>query len=108
MQAVDEGHIQKESGEFLTAMKILETSPKWKVKEEKTVSVWEMDVDGRTAIKASITINVPMERVVECFRTPKFMRSLNENMVKSDIPYEKGNLKVIHLVVKMPGPVSNR
>ena len=40
MQAVDEGHIQKESGEFLTAMKILETSPKWKLKEEKDITVW--------------------------------------------------------------------
>ena len=53
-------------------------------------------------------VNVPMERVVECFRTPKFMRSLNDNVVKADIPYEKGNLRVIHMVVKMPGPVSNR
>ena len=36
------------------------------------------------------------------------MRSLQDNIVKADIPYTNGNLKVLHMVMKMPGPVSNR
>ena len=67
-----------------------------------------MDVEGRTAIKSSKTINIPIEKTVEFFKNPQFMKNLQDNVVKVDIPYSKGNIKVLHAVVKMPGPVSNR
>ena len=89
-------------------MKILETSAKWKVKEEKPIAVWEMEVEGRVAIKASNTINVPYEKCQEFFRDPVFMKSLQDNVVKMEVVWNKNDVRVIHGVMKMPGPVSNR
>ena len=42
------------------------------------------------------------------FADDKFMRTLQEGVVKFDIPFDNKVLKVLHVVMKLPGPVSNR
>lgn len=108
MQGGDEASIKKESEEFLSAMKILETSPKWKQSSDKAVKVWEMDVEGRVVIKAETTINTPYEKAVEFFKDGAFMKKLQDNVIKLDVVWSNDNLRVLHGVMKMPGPISNR
>ena len=67
-----------------------------------------MEVEGRVAIKSSKIINVPIEKAVQFFSDPHFMKNLQDNVIKIVVPLNKGNIKVLHAVIKMPGPVSNR
>lgn len=67
-----------------------------------------MNVEGRTAIKACTTINVPFEKVAPLFNDHQFMRGFQENLIKVEVPYKSGNIQVLHSIVGMPGPVSNR
>ena len=36
------------------------------------------------------------------------MRKLQDNVVKMEVVWNKDNVRVIHGIMKMPGPVSNR
>ena len=91
-------------------MKLLEVSPKWKVKEEvKPLTIWEMEVQGRTAVKGCNIINFSFEKAQEYFNDTNFMSSLQDNLVKMDVVWTNNkDLRVYHAVMGLPGPISNR
>ena len=59
MQGPNDAELQKVSEEFLNKMQALETSKDWKVKEEKPLIIYSMEVENRVIIKAANTINLP-------------------------------------------------
>ena len=67
-----------------------------------------MDVEGRVVIKAETIINIPFEKVIQFFRDPLHLKKLQDNIEKVNFVWKKDNLHVIHGIMKMPGPVSNR
>ena len=42
------------------------------------------------------------------FADDKFMRTLQDGVAKFDIPFDNKVNKVLHVVMQLPGPVSNR
>lgn len=59
-------------------------------------------------IKASITLNIPFEKVLKFFSDPLYMKKTHDNIAKSEVLYTKGDLNVVHTIMKLPGPMSNR
>ena len=67
-----------------------------------------MKLQGRKVIKGSIVVNIPFNEMCVIFADDKFMRTLQDGVTKFEIPYDKNGLKVLHVVMQLPGPVSNR
>ena len=112
MQAINDGELLNISNQFYSAMKGLENHKDWKLKEEKPVTFYQMELNGRLCIKAWIDLNIPYEKVVKFFSDPQLFKQLNDNFKKFDVVLEKNVegkiLRVIHSIIAMPGPISNR
>jgi hypothetical protein len=108
MQGVNEGELLKTKQGFLEGVKNLEGSSQWKLRDEKPVPVYEMEIESRLLIKASNTINVPFEKVVAFYSDPEVMSRLADNIDSIQVVYNKNDFRVVHVVLKMPTFVSNR
>ena len=67
-----------------------------------------MEVEGRVAIKACTTINLPFDTCLPFFKDPLLLKYLQDNVQKIDFLYHSDNKRVVHILSKLPGPVSDR
>ena len=71
-----------------------------------------MEIQGRIVVKGSTVLNLPFETVFDFFSDPAYSRHLTNILDSIDILYngstEDRKMKVIQMVMKFPGPISNR
>ena len=67
-----------------------------------------MEVDGRIVVKASLIINLPFEKALSFFSDPAYIKNVSDNVDNFEILYDNKTIRVVHVIMKLPGPISNR
>ena len=108
----EEDKVQETSDLFLSYMKGLEMSSQWTPKSNGKLKTFQMEIQGRIVVKGTTVLNLPFETVFDFFSDPAYSRHLTNILDSIDILYngstEDRRLKVIQMVMKFPGPISNR
>lgn len=59
-------------------------------------------------MKSQIKLNLPYEVVLAYFSDPFYMKHMSDNLKLFEVLYDSKTVRVIHLIVELPGPISNR
>ena len=108
----EEDKVQETSDLFMSYMKALEVNSEWDLKSNGKLKTYQMEVQGRIVVKGTTVLNLPFQTVYEFFSDPAYSRHLTNILDSINILYDESavdrKMKVIQMVMKFPGPISNR
>lgn len=71
-----------------------------------------MEIQGRIVVKGTTVLNLPYETVYDFFSDPAYSRHLTNILDSFDYLYDGSTydrkIRVIQMVMKFAGPISNR
>jgi hypothetical protein len=100
--------LQKTSDQFISILKKLEASPQWEKKQDTPMQVFEMNIDSRVIAKGILVLNLPFEVVFDFLKDPSFIKLLSDVCQLFEVIYDNQTLRVVHMIMRFPGPVSDR
>lgn len=67
-----------------------------------------MDIESRVVAKGIHVLNLPFEVVFDFLKDPSFILLLNDVCQLFEVLYDNKALRVVHMIMRFPGPVSDR